>query len=814
MLHRQWWAPLWAAMVIAGCGASEPIRSPDTCQYALDGECDEPEYCAEGTDTTDCGDDSCASANDNECDEPLYCAFGTDTTDCRIARLCEPQCGARVCGNDPICGKSCGRCPQNFACSVDGQCVDTSCQPQCGARVCGADPACGLSCGECSANLTCTSEGACIDTSCQPDCSGRQCGMDPVCNTSCGTCSGNDSCNSSGQCESPCSFPRITQDTQLERDVQVIFVSGQVTVNGQTMADDGVQDGQDRGYLVFTDESTGSAVQTGVGESGAATYSTPLFAGTYSVSFVADTRNDQDVLPPGQTKLLAEGVALTASGALNYDLPVITVSGAVTVNGSQMADDGVLDGQDRGYVVFTDKETGSSVLAPLGEQGAATYSTPLFAGTFDIDINCDTINDQDVLPPGQVARLSEGMGLNQSGALNFDLSVIEVTGAVTVNGNQMADDGVLDGQDRGSVLFVYEQTGSTVWAPVGESGPGIYRTRLIAGRYKIDFQADTLNDQDVLPPGASTVLNAGLDLNTSGSLGFDLPVVNLSGQITVNGGQMRDDGVLDGQDRGYLVLIDQETGSSMVAGLDESGPAVYQTTAFAGTYNVELLADTLNDQDVLPPGVSTLLQENLSLNTSGALNYDVSVVTVSGRIRLNGGEMPNDGVQDGQDRGQVLFTDVTTGQIVAAGIGESGAAIYQTPLFASTYDILLQADTANDQDVLPVGQSVVLQKAQALNASGNLDFDVRTHRLFGQITVNGGQMADDGVQDGQDRAYLNLVSKETGSVGSIPLGESGAATFDVRVFEGGYDVFLQADTRNDQDVLPPGQSIQLVVGCE
>ncbi|CAN0590647.1 unnamed protein product, partial [Laminaria digitata] len=69
---------------MVGC-AGEAMRAPDTCASALDGECDEPQYCAAGTDTTDCGDDTCASANDGERDEPQYCAFGTDTPDCSAA---------------------------------------------------------------------------------------------------------------------------------------------------------------------------------------------------------------------------------------------------------------------------------------------------------------------------------------------------------------------------------------------------------------------------------------------------------------------------------------------------------------------------------------------------------------------------------------------------------------------------------------------------------------------------------------------------------------------------------------------------------
>eukprot|EP01050_Picozoa_sp_SAG11_P017508 SAG11_NODE_2533_length_3246_cov_40.379409_3_plen_249_part_00 len=61
----------------------------NSCPYAHDGECDEPMYCGDGTDCSDCGncatqevDDTCRYALDGECDEPRYCALGTDCTDC------------------------------------------------------------------------------------------------------------------------------------------------------------------------------------------------------------------------------------------------------------------------------------------------------------------------------------------------------------------------------------------------------------------------------------------------------------------------------------------------------------------------------------------------------------------------------------------------------------------------------------------------------------------------------------------------------------------------------------------------------------
>lgn len=60
----------------------------DSCEYAFDDECDEPDLCPRGTDTTDCkksserGPNSCEYAYDGVCDEPDLCRRGTDSADC------------------------------------------------------------------------------------------------------------------------------------------------------------------------------------------------------------------------------------------------------------------------------------------------------------------------------------------------------------------------------------------------------------------------------------------------------------------------------------------------------------------------------------------------------------------------------------------------------------------------------------------------------------------------------------------------------------------------------------------------------------
>lgn len=78
-------------------GGKPPQRGNDSCRWANDNECDDPDIgtgaCELGTDYSDCRrlregreDNSCRWANDGECDEPNFgtgaCVQGSDRTDC------------------------------------------------------------------------------------------------------------------------------------------------------------------------------------------------------------------------------------------------------------------------------------------------------------------------------------------------------------------------------------------------------------------------------------------------------------------------------------------------------------------------------------------------------------------------------------------------------------------------------------------------------------------------------------------------------------------------------------------------------------
>jgi hypothetical protein len=102
---------------------------------------------------------------------------------------CQPDCSGLKCGPEPVCGYSCGSCPQGQACQA-GQC--SGCEPDCKDLECGPDPLCGSSCGSCPQTRICQ-DGKCVE--CRPDCLNRECGPDPICSMSCGACAAGESCD-------------------------------------------------------------------------------------------------------------------------------------------------------------------------------------------------------------------------------------------------------------------------------------------------------------------------------------------------------------------------------------------------------------------------------------------------------------------------------------------------------------------------------------------------------------------------------------------------------------------------------------------
>lgn len=113
---------------------------------------------------------------DNDCDGEV---------DEPPATCCQPACAGKACGASDGCGGSCrtGSCGAHARCeaggcvcsalSCDGACCAAAevcaagacCSPTCSERVCGPDPSCGASCGRCAQAEQCDLEGRCSRSS-------------------------------------------------------------------------------------------------------------------------------------------------------------------------------------------------------------------------------------------------------------------------------------------------------------------------------------------------------------------------------------------------------------------------------------------------------------------------------------------------------------------------------------------------------------------------------------------------------------------------------------------------------------------------
>ncbi|MFC1710834.1 hypothetical protein ACFLZJ_01615 [Nanoarchaeota archaeon] len=204
------------------CDGTDGVTPPTTCSNAC-------EPVGGTTCVPNCGTCEGPCSSNDDCLSGLYCQSGT----CRTAGgTCDNNCD---CINGQFCGLSgtCENIPTDPDCPAD---------KDCGVQVCGNDPVCGLSCGTCTSPATCQS-GQCVtggpDCPDDKDCGVQVCGNDPVCDLSCGTCTSPDTCQS-GQCVPPAGSCELTSaiwgDVFVQEGVEVQLIVMGTDCDGQTVS--------------------------------------------------------------------------------------------------------------------------------------------------------------------------------------------------------------------------------------------------------------------------------------------------------------------------------------------------------------------------------------------------------------------------------------------------------------------------------------------------------------------------------------------------------------------------------------------------
>ncbi len=642
---------------------------------------------------------------------------GFDTGGCGEA--CQPQCGARVCGPDPVCQQSCGQCGAFEECSDEGQCVKT-----CDLDEVTADTVLNIDLTTATVGGQITLNGGVMPDNTLNEYYERgyvrfvhqQSGDTisfPVGITGIAQFSGTVFAGTYDIFYSPQSadYQQVTPATlyvlaedvvvsgawQHNYDLPTVTVSGTLTKNGAPMPANTLNEYYDRGYVRFTDKKSGDSFSVPFGIAGPAAFSTTIFAGEYRVTLVPNGADYQNVLPD-QDLILGESESITATKALSYDVGTVAVSGVVTLNSYQMPDNTLSEYNDRGHVRFSDTVSGSTLSFPLGITGPAAYSGELFAGTYRVLLSPQGSDYQNVLP-AILHELEAGVTLASAVTRNFNVNTAEVKGVITLDGAQMPANTLSEYNDRGFVRFTDTVSGDRLSFPIGITGLAEYTAKLFTGTYKTDLIPNGADYQNVMPD-LDKKLDDALVVAGDATKHYPVDTVSLTATVTLNGGQMPANTISEYNERGYLRFANTASGDSLSFPLGITGPATATVKVWKDDYQVTLVPQGIDYQNVLPD-LKLVVEKRLSITTGTPLSWNVETATVSGKVTLNSYQMPDNTLNEYYERGYLRFTSKRSYDYLSASFGIAGEGTYSIKLWKGPYDVSLSPNTADYQNVLP-----------------------------------------------------------------------------------------------------------------
>jgi hypothetical protein len=483
------------------------------------------------------------------------------------------------------------------------------------------------------------------------------------------------------------------------------------------------------------------------------------------------------------------GTALQTSGVLDLHLRSVALSGAITLNGAPLPDQAA----SRGELQFVGDDGRSTAAVALGTSGAKSYALRLPPARYDVvfqpDASACTATTTSATPCNG-GTIRAGVSVTGDGVLDVDIPAIAISGAVTLAGSPLP----AESANRGAISFAGADGGAPATYPLGTSGAISYRLTLLPGTYDVRFAGNAASCASSTAPAMPCNdgrLRAGLAIASPGVLDLDIPVVHVSGAVTLAGAAMPTESAA----RGALTFAGaagETVGPATTASFGSSGAVSYALSLFPGRYDVGFAANAglCAVSTAVVPCVGGAVKTAVNLGADGALDVDLRAATITGAVTVAGAAMP----AASADRGRLLFTNAGGGSGSPPSFGSSGGASYRMRILAGTYDVAFVANPA-----LCTGAGVapplpcnggVLSHATALASDGVLDLDVPIATISGAVTLQGADLP----AASADRGALAFVSRDgAGTVATRAFGTSGAVSYALALWPGTYDVQLTAN---------------------
>ena len=375
----------------------------------------------------------------------------------------------------------------------------------------------------------------------------------------------------------------LTSSGVLDLDLDAVVVNGFVTLNGAPLPDETAE----RGQIAVVDSDGRHVTVATLGSTGAAAYSATVVPGTYDIYFVGNASLcSRETAPrmPCNSGVVLSGVSLSSNGVLDIDLSSVSVTGMLTLRGSELP----AEEDSRGSLTFTRDDGGSVTTRSMGSTGPAAYAVALLPGRYDIHFAANpALCGRETLPtvPCVGGLLFGGQNLESSGVLDVDLDSVQVTGSVTLAGATLPDEST----GRGALTFALENGGVVATRTFPSTGLVTYGVTLLPGAYEVGFAANSSlcsSEASSRVPCVGGVLRESLDLSTTGVLDIDLQAINVSGAVTLEG--MPLPSIADNRGSVQLSLIG---GGSIDDSLSSAGEGRYDVTVMPGPYVVSYTAN-------------------------------------------------------------------------------------------------------------------------------------------------------------------------------------------------------------------------------
>jgi hypothetical protein len=559
-----------------------------------------------------------------------------------------------------------------------------------------------------------------------------------------------------------CEGVDLQQDGALDVDLTAVRVRGRVTVDGAA-----VPAAAGAGRVTFTNALTKATASADIASDSG--YELTLAPGSYDVAYEPDAQAcgiPSSLAPPwpcnGHT--LQSSVTISSDGALDFDLPTIVVRGAVTLKGGPWPDDV--------GAAISFASAGSAAGVALVSRGG--YTVRIFKGTTSVSYLpqssfCTTSS------PCNGGILRPDVGLQESGALDLDVPMVVMRGAVSLDGTRMQDPA------GGAITFAAAGTPTSPAsnASVEIEGDGTYAVALLPGTYAVGYSGvPTAGDTSPLPRGPGRLLT-DVAVRTDGLLDLDVPTAQVRGAVTVNGTSVPPWG-----DEALTFTTD---GGSASARIHPDG--TYATVLVRGTYAIGFAAARACLKDDAYPCNGGVLR-TMPVEDTGVFDVDLKTVDVVGKMTLNGAAPP-------QSSSEATLSFVTAGRKPDAPDDEHGLsavvdvgpdASYFVRLLAGSYDVYYGGvSCTGGGSAMPCGAGL-LHAGAAFDSSGALDVDVASVHVRGKVTLAGQPITDAG-----ELGALTFTGPASGSQASQRLGSKRPVDYQAHLLRGRYVITYAPD---------------------